>query len=219
MKLCWRKRFVPGAIILLGLTTGCSGVLTQPPQSSADSGNSPPFTRIQAVEIPKGSSIYIRLQESISSATAQEGQSFSAVLDDPIVVDGQTIAPLGAPVTGRVVAARQSGHLHDSGYLRLTLSTISLNGKIVPMQTTSLFVKGGSFRNHNLAYIGGGAGGGALLGGFAGGGKGALIGGTLGGGGGAAAAYATGKNEVGFAAEHRLGFRLIETMKIIEDGS
>ena len=173
MKPCWPDRLAPGLLILLGLAAGCSGMRAQPPQPGEGDGNSPPFTRAQAIEIPTGSPVYIRLQESISSATAQEGQSFSAVLDEPIVVEGQTVAPQGIPVTGRVVAARQSGHLHDSGYLRLTLSSITLNGKAVPLQTSSLFVKGGSFGNRNLAYVGGGAGGGALIGALVGGGKGA----------------------------------------------
>lgn len=208
MKSCRLKGLAPEVILLCGWMMGCSGMRAQPPQSNADNGGLP-FAKSQIIEVPTGSPVYIRLQDPISSATAQEGQSFPAVLDEPIVVEGQTIAAQGTVVTGRVVAARQSVHLHDAGYLRLTLSSITLNGKTVPLQTSSLFVKGGSFRNRNLAYIGGGTGGGSLLGAIVGGGKGAV--------GGAGAAYATDKNEVGFAAEHRLGFRLIETLKVGRD--
>src|SRR5262249_57145815 len=90
-----------------------------------------------------------------SSATAQSGQSFSAVLDEPLVVDGKTFAPQGTAVTGKVVAARESGHLHNAGYLRITLSSITVNGKSVPLQTNSIFVSGGSYKKRNLAFIGG----------------------------------------------------------------
>ena len=45
---------------------------------------------------------------------------------------------------GKVVAARESGHLHNAGYLRITLSSITLNGKTVPLQTNSVFVSGGA---------------------------------------------------------------------------
>ena len=136
------------------------------------------------------------------------------MLDEPVIIDGQTVAPKGAEVSGRVLAARQSGHLHDAGYLRITLASISLNGKTIPIQTSSMFVQGGSFKNRNLAYIGGGTGGGALLGALIGGGKGAAIGATAGAAGGTTAAYATGKKEVVFGTERRLGFRLTQAVSV-----
>lgn len=201
------------------LATSCSGVGAQPPSNSAAATDNPdtekpPFTESKPLIIPASTAIYVRLQESISSRTAQPGQRFSAVLDDPLTVDDQTVAAKGTPVEGRVVAARDSGHLHNSGYLRITLSSITLNGKAVPLQTNSMFVSGGTYRKRNLAFIGGGAGGGALIGALAGGGKGAAIGALLGAGAGTGAAYATGKKGVGFAAERRLGFRLTHDLSI-----
>jgi hypothetical protein len=165
-----------------------------------------------SVTVPAGTVVAVRLQSSISSATASPGESFDAVLDEPLVVKGETVAPRGAPVTGRVVEAKSSGHLHDSGYLRLTLSSITIHGKAVPMQTSSLFAKGANHNKRNLALIGGGTGAGALIGGLAGGGKGALIGGLVGAGAGTGGAYATGKKDVAFGAERRLSFRLTESL-------
>lgn len=217
MRLYWMDKVIASALlILLAIAIGCSGVGAAPPAAitSTDSGAAPPFSTSQALTVPTGTPVYIRLQESVSSRTAAAGQNFSAVLDEPLAVNGQTVAPRGAEVIGRVVAARQSGHLHDAGYLRVTLSSITLNGKPVPLQTSSVFVQGGSFRNRNFAYIGGGAGAGALIGALAGGGKGALIGSAVGAAGGTTAAYATGKKEVGFAAERRLGFRLIQPLSV-----
>ena len=199
------------------LATGCN-VGGQPTSVAADtpaaSSQHLPFAEGKPLVVPANTAVYVRLQQSISSATAQSGQNFSAVLDEPLMVDGQVLAPKDAAVTGKVVAARESGHLHNAGYLRITLCSITLNGKSIPLQTNSVFVSGGSYKKRNLAFIGGGAGGGALLGALVGGGKGAVVGSAIGAAGGTTAAYATGKKEVGFVAERRLGFRLTQPLNI-----
>ena len=165
-----------------------------------------------SITIPAGTVVAVRLQSTVSSATAHPGDTFDAVLDEPLIVKGQTVAERGANVTGRVVEAKSSGRLHDSGYLRLTLASIHVNGKSVPVQTSSLFAKGANHNKRNAALIGGGTGAGALLGGIFGGGKGALIGAAAGAGAGTTGAYATGKKDVAFGAERRLSFRLTQPL-------
>ena len=164
--------------------------------------------------LPAGTPITIRLQSAVSSASSQSGDSFEAVLDEPLIIQGQTVVPRGAAVSGRVIEAKASGHLHDPGYLRLTLEKISINGKAVPVQTSNIFVKGGSHEKRNVEMIGGGAGAGALIGALAGGGKGALIGSAVGAAGGTGVAYGTGKKDVGFGAERRLTFKVSQAVPL-----
>lgn len=188
---------------------GCGG-LGEPPVGPADaSSRRPPFTEKQPLEVPVGTEIYVRLQQPLSSATAQPGQTFPAVLDQPLIVDNQTVAAVGAAVTGKVIAVRDPGHLHNAGYLRLSLASITLNGKELPLVTNSVFVGGGSFRKRNWAFVGGGTGGGPMISTLADSSKGASTGGI----GGTSPTYATGKKEAGFAAEQRLGFRLMQPLE------
>jgi hypothetical protein len=192
------------------------------PFSKRDDGNgAPPFSKRDkddsksslvpnAVTVPAGTPVSVRLQQSVSSASSNAGDSFQATLDESLVINGQTVAPRGAAAVGKVVQAKSSGRLHDSGYIRLTLASIEINGKQVPVQASSIFVKGANHNKRNLAMIGGGAGAGALIGGLTGGGKGALLGSAIGAGAGTGGAYATGKKDVGFGAERKLTFRLLQ---------
>lgn len=162
--------------------------------------------------IPAGTSIRVRLQETISSKTAQNGQEFSAVLDQPIVVAGKTVAAKGATVRGKVVRARASGRLTTPGELYLRLSSIEIGGKSYPLQTSSVGRKRESHKKRNIVAIGGGTAAGALIGGIAGGGKGAAIGAGVGAGAGTAGAAATGKKEVQYPVETPLTFRLTQAV-------
>jgi hypothetical protein len=166
------------------------------------------------VSLPAGTPVTVRLQTPVSSASSEAGEIFDAVLDEPLVVEGQPVAPRGSAVRGKVTMARHSGRLRHPGVLGLTLVSVSLAGQDVPLETSHIYAKGRSHKKRNLALIGGGTGAGALIGGIASGGTGALIGSAIGGGGGTAVAFGTGKKDVGFAVERRLTFKLTQPLAI-----
>ena len=85
-----------------------------PSQTPSDVSQTP-----NMVEIPSGTSISIRLNQSLSTATNRRGETFSATLATPVVVDGQTVIPTGAEVKGVVLESVPSGRLKGRAVLSL----------------------------------------------------------------------------------------------------
>lgn len=114
----------------------------RPPQTG---GISPSHTLVpSARRIPEGTAITVSLEHSLSSASARSDDAFMAVVDDPIVIDGQTVVPGGARVSGRVLDAKSAVAPRERGYLRIALVALNLGEKQVPIATSSLFAKSGS---------------------------------------------------------------------------
>ena len=151
-----------------------------------------------------GSHATVRLNTSLSSATAHTGEVWSGTLTHEIVEHGKVVVRAGAPVKGKVTYVNRSGRLHKPGALTLRLS--SINGETVYSSAVSR--KGKSHTKGNAEKIGGGAGAGAVIGALAGGGKGAAIGAAAGAGAGTGVAVATGKEEVRIPAESVLTFTI-----------
>ena len=92
--------------------------------------------------LPAGTLLTVRLKNPISAEHPDATAIFEAVVDQPILMEGNQLVPVGATVSGRVESARASNLKRNRGYLRLTLASIHLAGVDVPLQTSSLFVGG-----------------------------------------------------------------------------
>lgn len=167
-----------------------------------------------AQTIPAGTRITIRTGSQINSGKANPGDRFQGTLARALVVHGQTLAPAGALVHGKVTAAKSSGRLHAPGELTIRLTSVEVQGKSVPIQTTAFRVKGKSHTKSNVTKIGGGAAAGALIGALAGGGKGAAIGAGAGAAAGTGVAAATGKQEAVIHAESAITFTITSAAKV-----
>jgi hypothetical protein len=171
------------------------------------------LTMAAAQTIPSGTRVTVRMGQEISSGSATAGEKFDATLTRDLVVNGKTIARAGAPARGKVTYAKSSGRLHAPGELTLRLSSVEVNGKMVPVSTSAYHAKGKSHTKSNVTKIGGGAGAGALIGALAGGGKGAAIGTVVGAGAGTGVAAATGKEEAVVHSETAITFTTTSTAR------
>jgi hypothetical protein len=154
--------------------------------------------------VPAGTPIIVSIGQTISAKNSNVGDSFSGTLSQSVVVHGVSIFRAGTPVTGTVVAAKGAGRFKGSGDLGVQISRVGNYGVTTSEYEATQKGKG----KRTAGFVGGGAGGGALIGGLAGGGKGALIGGLLGAGAGTAGAAFTGNKDVTIPAESVVTFKL-----------
>jgi hypothetical protein len=157
--------------------------------------------------IPAGTALSVRVNDSLSSETTQEGSQFAGTLAaDLTTSDGRVIFPRGSNITGKVTSAKPSGRVSDSGELDLTVTSISSGSQSADLRVTPYEIKGQSHTRSNTEKIGGGAALGAIIGAIAGGGKGAAIGAGVGAGAGGVGAAATGKQPATVESEAVLQF-------------
>ena len=171
----------------------------------------PPQTKyngpLQSVTIPSGTSVFIRMIDAVDSETNQVNDPFHASLESALVVDNTVVAQKGADVYGMLARAKEAGHISGAPQLTLELTGVRINGKVVPIDSTTYDVAGKSRGAQSAERIGGGAIAGAVIGGIIGGGKGAAIGATIGAGGGTAAQLATHGDHIRIPTETLLEFK------------
>src|ERR1017187_3923782 len=126
--------------------------------------------------LPAGTNLVIRMIESVDSQTNRVGQTFRASIDQPVMVDGETVIPRGADAVVKLVDAKDSGKLTGHADLTLALQSVRINGHYVDIDTQTINKESGSQGEKTAKVAGGGAVAGAVIGAIAGGGKGAAIG-------------------------------------------
>ena len=150
--------------------------------------------------VPTDTVIRVRMNQQLSSKTANVGDRFSTTVTEPIHVGGTEVIASGSKVWGRVSSVRRAGRRTPGSITVAFTSVVQPNGRSNPINgsLTSLdaddvnadnegSVSGKGQRKRDVVFIGGGAATGALIGAIAGGGKGAGIGALIGGGLGTAA--------------------------------
>jgi hypothetical protein len=99
-----------------------------------------PFHESQ--NLPAGTLITVRLKNPVAATNPGGNGTFEALIDEPVVIEGNRLIPRGATVAGRVESARVSSVKRDHGYVRLALDSIKMGEVSLPIQTSSLFVRG-----------------------------------------------------------------------------
>lgn len=164
--------------------------------------------------IPAGTPISVRTIDAIDSAKSDVGERFQASLAEPLMLDGNVVVERDALVYGRLTELRESGTFTGRSQLRLELTGIVVNGKVVPVVTGEYEVTGKSRGASTARRTFGGAALGALIGAAADGGKGAAIGAGVGAGAGAGSEIIIRGHQVKVPSETLLDFTLEQDVSI-----
>jgi len=167
-----------------------------------------------AVEIPAETALTVRMVDPVDSEVNRLGEEFRATLDEPVMVDGETVIPRGANVVVKLVDDKTAGRLTGRSELKLDVVSVEVKGRTVDVNTTEVTEQSESRTGKTARNVGGGAALGAIIGAVAGGGKGAAIGATAGAGAGAAVQVLTKGPKVRIPSETRLTFTLRDAVKI-----
>jgi len=143
--------------------------------------------------VPVGTEMDVRLQTSLSSATAKVEQRFEATTLVDLSLGGAVRLPAGTVVRGFVGSVRAAGRVERRGSLTLAFDEVLLPNGPARLRASVTQALDGKVAD-DVSRIGAGAVVGGIIGGLLGGGKGLLLGVLVGGGGTIAATDGTDVN-------------------------
>lgn len=190
-------------------------VRNQPPPAAVQQAPAPPPQPVvRTVTLPAGSTLPVRVTQTLDSATTQPGDSFTGAVATDIVQDGMVLIARGATVNGRVTEVHEAGHFKGSSLLTVELTSVNARGSSISLSTEPYSVQGKGRGKNTAVKTGVGAAAGAVLGGIFGGGKGAAIGAAAGGGTGAGINAVTRGEQVQIPSESVVRFTLTNSIAV-----
>lgn len=169
------------------------------PAAPRESGDRPATApRVSArrdATIPAGTALRLRLNTAVASDTSHEGDSVTAELADAVVVDGRTLVPAGASLTGSVSDVADAGRVKGRGRVTIDFTALTSGGARYALSAEPISEVAAATKGEDAAKIGVGAGAGAIIGGILGGKKGSAKGAVIGGGAGTGVVLATAGKE------------------------
>ncbi len=208
------ERYPVSDVLVLdfGDTNTAAGATTNPAREAAAASVNP--SPSDSITVPAGTGLVVRMIDSVDSDRNKVGDRFQASLEDALVVGDQIVAPKGTDVYGRLIAAKEAGHIEGQSELRLELTGMRIDQQYVAIVTGDYDVAGKSRGRNTAQKAAGGAALGAIIGAIAGGGKGAAIGAGVGAGAGTAVQVLTKGQQVHVPSETILEFTLQQPVSL-----
>ena len=168
-------------------TAPAAGASSTAPRSSVPPPATPAPARTTAstgaLEVPVGTEVDVRLQNSLNSGTSQVEDRFEGTTNADVMIDGRVAIPAGSLVRGVVTSVEPGTRTNRTAKMTVSFDQVTVNGRSYPIRgTVTQAIEGEGIRGE-AGRTAAGAGVGAIIGGILGGFKGALAGILIGGGG------------------------------------
>ena len=94
-----------------------------------------PAAAPKPVTVPAGTALNVRLTQAIDVDVSQAGQTFKAIVDDPVMIGGSVVIPRGASAAVQAVQVQQSGKMKGSDKISLKINSIGFGGRVYEVVT------------------------------------------------------------------------------------
>jgi len=189
----------------------------EPPPPSDQAAQAPQLSHSVpgTLTVPAGTVLIIRTTDFLSTDHNKIGDQFTAVLDQPLVVNGWVVARRGQVLVGQVKDVKKAGRVKGTSELGIEITDITIvDGRQMPILTELWKASGGTSHGQDAGTIAGTTGLGAAIGAAADWGTGAAIGAGAGAAAGIAAVLLTRGHPTIVEPETQLSFRLVDAVQI-----
>ena len=169
---------------------------------------------IRNITIPDNTTLDVTLNTALASDTSKVEQRVNGTLASPVVIDGTTVIPSGAALSGHVTHVDDSDKIKGRAELSFRFTRLTTGAVTYDIDTKPLAYVAEGTKKDDAVKIGAGAAAGAVIGAIAGGKKGAAIGSAVGAGAGTGVVLATDGKEIRLAEGRKLKVSLTNPLTI-----
>ena len=103
-----------------------------------------PSSLAEPRQVMQGTQVHLTLLSGINSSIAKDGDSFVAVVAEPVYLGNQLLLPVGTRVNGiisTVEKARRFSIFKGQAYMNLTFRSIEVDSRLIPVQMSIIAIE------------------------------------------------------------------------------
>lgn len=169
---------------------------------------------VRTITIPDNTVLDVTLNTALASDSSRVEERVRGTVASPVVIDGTTVIPSGAGLSGHVTHVDDSDKVKGRAELSFRFTRLTTGAVTYDIGTRPLSYVAESTKKDDAVKIGVGTAAGAVIGAIAGGKKGAAIGSAVGAGAGTGVVLATEGKEIRLAEGRKLKVSLTTPLTI-----